>query len=64
MSENFLNVMKTPNKETNKNKLTKSFVQLCGLPTCVFIYDSVQIHYNAIKYNTMLYLLMMVQEAE
>ena len=56
--------MKTPNKETNKNKLTKSFVQLCGLPTCVFIYDSVQIQFNAIKYNTMLYLLMMVQEAE
>ena len=53
MCEKILNVTKNPNqrnKQTNKqeNKQTSwlSFVQLCSLPTCVFNFDSVQIHYN------------------
>ena len=59
MSEKIWMWRKTPNKETNRqtNKQTSwlSFGQLCGLPTCVFIFYSVQIHYNTwkIQYNAL-----------
>ena len=58
MCEKILNVPKNPNqrnkqtnKQENKPKRWLSFVQLCSLPTCVFNFDSVQIHYNTKQEN-------------